>query len=120
MSTDDRSTAARVYLAVAILGLALVLIPLIGWLRAHGLDLQLALAELSSTRMTAAALLDLIGAAVAVLAMIYFDRREFRVPWIWIPVVFACTVSVAFGLAFYLFLRESVRPDQAKATPPTG
>jgi hypothetical protein len=120
MSTNDRRTAARVYLAVAILGLALVLIPLIGWLRAHGLDMELALAELSATRMTAAAVLDLIGAAVAVLAMIYFDRKELRVPYIWIPVVFACTVSVAFGLAFYLFLRESVRPEPAAAASPTG
>ena len=120
MSANDRMTAARVYLAVAILGLALVLVPLTGWLRAHGLDLELAMAELSSTRMTAAALLDLIGAAVAVLAMIYFERKEFRVPYIWIPILFACTVSVAFGLAFYLFLRESVRPERASATPPTG
>jgi hypothetical protein len=52
--------------------------------------------------------------------MIYFDRKELRVPYIWIPVVFACTVSVAFGLAFYLFLRESVRPEPAAAASPTG
>ena len=50
-----------------------------------------------------------MGAGVAVLAMIYFDQKDLRVPHTWIPVVVACTISVAFGLAFYLFLRERTR-----------
>lgn len=120
MGSTDRSRAAGVYLAIAVLGLAAVLVPLAGWLRAHGLDLRLALAELTATGMTAAAFLDLIGAAVAVLALIWFERRDLRVPHLWLPILVTCTISVAFGLAFYLFLREGVRPRPASAAPPTG
>jgi hypothetical protein len=109
MSSTDRSRARGVYLVIALVGLALVVGPLMAWLVAHGLDLRLALAELTATGMTTAAFLDLIGAAVAVLALVWFDRREGRVPHVWLPVLVTCTISVGFGLAFYLFLREGAR-----------
>ncbi len=119
MSSTDRSRARGVYLFIALLGLAIVLVPLVGWLGDHGLDLRLALAELTATGMTMAAFLDLIGAAVAVLALIWFERGDLRVPHLWLPVLVTCTISVAFGLACYLFLREGVRPGAPAAAPPT-
>ena len=119
MSTTDRSRAGGVYLVIALLGLAIVLVPLVAWLGGHGLDLRLALAELTATGMTTAAFMDLIGAAVAVLALIWFERGEFRVPHLWLPILVTCTISVAFGLAFYLFLREGVR-DRSGTAVPTG
>ena len=60
MSATDRSRAGGVYLVIALLGLAVVLGPLLAWLGANGLDLRLALAELTATGMTTAAFMDLI------------------------------------------------------------
>ena len=120
MSSIDRSPARGVYLTIALVGLAIVVVPLLAWLSANGLDVQLALDELTATGMTLAAFLDLIGAAVAVLALVWFERRDLEVPHLWLPVLVTCTISVGFGLAFYLFLREGARLRLGSSTPPTG
>ena len=108
----------RIYLALCIVGLVLPFSFFVPWILEHGLDLQLLVSELFSTRIGAFFGTDVLVAAVALFVLILTDGRKNGVRPLWLPVVGTLCVGVSFGLPLYLYLRERALDQYGQ--PSTG
>ena len=94
------------YLLCAIAGAAIPYSQFVPWVAEHGLNVNLLAIELFSTRIGAFFGLDVLVAAVALLAFIVWEGRRRGMKMLWLPVAATCVVGVSCGLPLFLYMRE--------------
>jgi Terpene cyclase DEP1 len=94
------------YLAGAIAGAIIPYARLVPWLAENGLNAQLFVGELFSTRIGAFFGLDVLVSAVILLAFIRREGLRMQMDGLWIPVAATCLVGVSCGLPLFLYMRE--------------
>ena len=104
---------ARVYLTLSIVGFVIPYAFFLPWALEHGLDIQLLLTELFSTRIGAFFGSDVTVAAAVLLVLILTDGRKSGTRLLWLPVAGTVCVGVSFGLPLYLYLRERAVSHQS-------
>ena len=97
---------ARVYLLLCIAGVVFPYVFFVPWVLEHGLDIQLLVTELFSTRIGAFFGVDVIVSAVVLIILIVTDGRQAGIRPLWAPIVGTLFVGVSLGLPLYLYLRE--------------
>jgi hypothetical protein len=93
----------------AILAVAGAIVPysqFLPWAAEHGLDARGFAIELFSTRIGAFFGLDVLVAAVVLLAFIRWEGRRAKIANLWMPVAATSLVGVSCGLPLFLFMRE--------------
>jgi membrane-bound ClpP family serine protease len=103
----------HVYLCLCFLGAALPLSQLGPWLIAHGLNLQLLVTELFSTRIGAFFGLDVIVSGVVLLLFIAAEGRRVSIKTLWVPIVATFAVGVSLGFPLFLYMRQLKLEAQA-------
>lgn len=85
------------------------------WVAAHGLDLQLFVSELFSTRIGAFFGLDVIVSALVLFVFMGAESRRLSIPirHVWIPVVATFAVGVSLGFPLFLYMRQLKLDTQA-------
>jgi membrane associated rhomboid family serine protease len=94
------------YLLCAIAGAVIPYSQFVPWVAEHGLNLNLLLTELFSTRIGAFFGLDVLVSAVVLLAFIVGEGKRLRMKMLWIPAAATCLIGVSCGLPLFLFMRE--------------
>ena len=95
------------YLLCAIAGAVIPFTQFVPWFAEHGLDLNLLLTELFSTRIGAFFGLDVLVSAVVLLAFIVWEGKRLNMKMLWLPAAASCLIGVSCGLPLFLFMRES-------------
>ena len=95
------------YLALTVLGAVVPYSQFVPWLAANGLDLRRFAAELFSTQIGAFFGLDVIVAAVVLIAFILAEGARVGVRHLWLPVLATGLVGVSCALPLFLYLREA-------------
>lgn len=96
----------HLYLGLAVLGLLLPYSQFVPWLLAHGANVPLLLRELFANRIAAGFALDVIVAALVVIAFVLSESRRVRMRGIWMPIGGVVLVGVSFALPLFLYMRE--------------
>ncbi|PIE36490.1 MAG: hypothetical protein CSA54_04270 [Gammaproteobacteria bacterium] len=107
---------AWLWLFLTALGTALPFAAFLPWLAAEGPNLPLALELAAGNAMSRFAWLDVIVAAIALLAFIAVDGKRHAVKHRWTAVLATLCIGVSAGLPWYLFLREKRRDRHLLAT----
>lgn len=94
------------YLLCAIAGVIIPYSQFVPWVAEHGLDVRLLAAELFSTRIGAFFGLDVLVAAIALLAFIIWEGRRRNMRMLWLPIAATLTIGVSCGLPLFLYMRE--------------
>jgi hypothetical protein len=95
------------YGLLCVLGIALPYSFFLSWLLDHGLDLELLIAEASSTRIGALAWMDVVVTAVALVGFILVEGRRRGMTNLWVPVIGTFSVGPSLGLPLFLLMREA-------------
>ena len=107
--------AKRVYFALCVAGTLLPYSQFIPFVREHGLDLRLFVAQLFSNRIGGFFGFDVIVSAVVVWAFVIVEGRRADIPHRWAPIAATLTVGVSLGLPLFLFMREQRLEESAPA-----
>jgi len=102
-----------IYLCCAIAGAVIPYSQFIPWLAVHGLDAQLFVSELFSTRISVFFALDVLVSAVVLVVFIRREGQRRQINSLWIPIAATCLIGVSCALPLFLFMRER----QAVVTP---
>jgi hypothetical protein len=94
------------YLSLCVVGTIVPYWQLLPFLREHGLDVRLMIAELFSAPASAFFGADVIVSSLVLWAFIAIDGRRTGVRHLWAPVVANLLVGVSLGLPLFLYLRE--------------
>ena len=94
------------YLLMAIAGAVIPFTQFVPWVSRHGLDASGFALELFSTRIGAFFGLDVLLAAVVLLAFIVWEGRRSGVKNLWVPAAATCLIGVSCGLPLFLLMRE--------------
>ncbi|EGA63728.1 DUF2834 domain-containing protein [Vibrio brasiliensis] len=97
---------AMFYLVVTLAGVLLPYGALVPWLLANGFDVPLLLSEAMVNPISVMAWLDVLVAAVALLAFILVDGARSQVRYRYLAVLGTLTIGVSCGLPLYLYLKE--------------
>ena len=100
-----------IYLVCAIAGAVIPYSQFVPWLAEHGPDAQGFVRELFSTRIGSFFGLDVIVAAIALIAFIAWEGRRVRMRALWAPIAATLLVGVSCGLPLFLFMRERLIHD---------
>ena len=95
----------RLYLALCVAGTILPYAQLLPFVRAHGLDLPLFVAELFANPVSGFFGLDVIVSSVVLWVLVLGEGRRTGVRHLWAPLVANLLVGVSLGLPLYLYLR---------------
>ena len=95
-----------IYVGLCILGTVAPYWQLLPFLREHGLDVRLMIAQLFSEPVSAFFGADVIVSSLALWALVAIEGRRTGVRHLWAPVVANLAVGVSLGLPLYLYLRE--------------
>jgi len=95
-----------VYLCCAIVGAIIPYSQFIPWLAVHGLDVQLFVSELFSTRISAFFALDVLVSAAVLVVFIRREGQRRQIRSLWIPIAATCLIGVSCALPLFLFMRE--------------
>ena len=95
-----------IYGCLCVLGTILPYWQLLPFLREHGLDLRLMIAQLFSAPVSAFFGADVIMSSVVLWVFVAVDGRRAGVKHLWAPVVASLSVGVSLGLPLFLYLRE--------------
>ena len=101
-----------VYLGLCFLGTGLPYSQLVPWLRTHGLDGSLFLAELFSTRIGGFFGMDVLVSALVLFVFIGVEGRRLAIQKRWIPVAATVAAGVSLGLPLFLYMRQ-VKIDES-------
>jgi hypothetical protein len=96
----------RLYLALCVAGTLLPYSQFIPFLRQHGLDFPLFLAQLFANRVSAFFGWDVIVSSVVLWALVAIEGRRSRMRHLWAPIAANLTVGVSLGLPLFLYMRE--------------
>ena len=94
------------YLCLCVAGTLLPYWQLLPFLREHGLNLPLMIAQLFATPVSAFFGVDVIVSSLVLWVFVAVDGRRTGVPHLWAPVVANLAVGVSLGLPLFLYLRE--------------
>lgn len=100
-----------IYLLLCVIGTILPLSQFVPWLMDNGLNLALLINEISASRISSFAWLDVIVSAVVVLLFVLVEGRRLGVRNLWAPFVAMFTVGVSLALPLFLLLRQ-IRLEQ--------
>jgi hypothetical protein len=104
------------YLVLFVLGFTLPYSQFVPWVIEHGLDMRLSVHQLFANRISAFFGLDVLVAAVALIAFIRNEGRRLKMSRLWLPVASVLLVGVSLGLPLFLYLRERELERRASAT----
>ena len=96
----------RLYLVLAVLGLAAPYTFFITFLRANGFDLRLMVAMLFGNPISTFFAVDLVISAVVFLVYSFSEARRLQLPNWWIYLILTFLVGPSFSIALFLFARE--------------
>lgn len=94
------------YLACATAGAIIPYSQFVPWLAEHGADARGFVLELFSTRIGAFFGLDVLVAAIVLIAFVVWEGRRTQMSALWAPIAATCLVGVSCGLPLFLFMRE--------------
>lgn len=95
------------YLAFALIGLALPYSQLVPWITEHhALNMPLFFRDLFANRISAFFALDVIVSAIVLISFIQIEGKRLGMRLLWLPTVGALLVGVSFGLPLFLYLRQ--------------
>jgi len=94
------------YLILCVLGAVVPYTQFLPFLREHGLDARLFVAQLWATRIAAFFALDVIVSAVVLFTFVRVEGRRAGMKHLWAPIVATLLVGVSLGLPLFLYLRE--------------
>jgi hypothetical protein len=94
------------YLLCAIAGAVIPFSQFVPWFAEHGLNVNLLVTELFSTRIGAFFGLDVLVSAIVLLAFITWEGKRLHMKKLWIPAAATCFIGVSCGLPLFLFMRE--------------
>lgn len=95
----------RTYLLLCALGTLLPYSRSIPFLRDHGLDLRLFVAQLFASPVSGFFGWDVILSSLALWTLVLAEGRRARVPHLWAPLLGNLAVGVSLGLPLFLYLR---------------
>ena len=107
----------NLYLVLCIAGTALPLLPLMPFIREHGLDLHLFIQQMFATPVGGFFSLDVIVSSVVLWVLVAVDGRRAAMNHLWAPIAANLAVGVSLGLPLFLYLRERRLEG---LTPPTS
>ena len=110
----------HLYLALAVAGTVLPLAAFLPFLRAHGLDARLFLAQLFATPVSAFFGYDVIVSSVVLWAFVLLEGRRLSMSGLWVPIAANLLVGVSLGLPLFLYLREVRREAPARSASQGG
>jgi hypothetical protein len=96
----------HVYLVLCVAGILLPYSQFIPFLREHGLDLNLFLAQLFANRVSGFFGMDVIVSSLVLWVFVSVDGRRYGVRPLWAPILANLAVGVSLGLPLFLYLRE--------------
>ena len=94
------------YFVLIIFGLLIPYTQFVPFLKVHGMDLQLIIREMFSSRVSAFFALDLTISAIVIIPFMIHEGRKIRMKLYWIPAITVAGIGLSFGLPLFLFLRE--------------
>jgi hypothetical protein len=94
------------YLCLCVAGTLVPYWQLLPFLREHGLNPPLMIAQLFATPVSAFFGADVIVSSLVLWLFVAIDGRRAGVPHLWAPVVANLAVGVSLGLPLFLYLRE--------------
>ena len=97
----------NLYLGLCVPGTLLPYSQFISFIREHGLDVGLFVAQLSATRAGAVFGLDVVVSSVVLWAFVVLDGRRLGMRYLWAPIAANLAVGVSLGLPLFLYMRES-------------
>jgi uncharacterized protein DUF2834 len=100
-----------IYGGLCVLGTVLPYWQLLPFLREHGLDLRLMIAQLFAAPVSAFFGADVMVSSVVLWVFVAIDGRRAGVKHLWAPVVANLSVGVSLGLPLFLYLRERPRVE---------
>lgn len=95
------------YLWLCLAGVVLPYWQFLPFLREHGLDLRLFVAELFSTRVGAFFGMDVLVSAVVLVAFVRVEGRRLGMRRLWAPIAAVLAVGVSLALPLFLYMREA-------------
>ncbi len=99
-------TAKSLYLTSCVAGTVLPYWQFMPFLREHGLDLRLFLAQLFASPVSGFFGMDVIVSSVVLWVLVLVDGRRAGVTHLWAPVAANLAVGVSLGLPLFLYMRE--------------
>jgi hypothetical protein len=102
-----------VYLWLCVLGTILPCSQLLPFLREHGLDLRLFVAQLFSNPVGAFFATDVVVSALVLWVLVAVEGRRTGMRRLWAPIVAGLIVGVSLGLPLFLFMREAAGERRA-------
>jgi hypothetical protein len=102
------------YLALSVVGTILPVAHFLPFLRLHGLDPRLFMAQLFASPVSGFFGLDVIVSTVVLWIFVASEGRRLVIRGRWAPVAATLLIGVSLGLPLFLYLRER-RLEQAAA-----
>src|SRR6185436_16494006 len=98
-------TPRRLYLALSVLGFVVPQLAFWPWFVEHGFAVRLFFEHMFANGISTFFSLDVLVAAVVVIAFVLIEGRRLRVPRLWLPIAGVVLVGVSFGLPVFLYQR---------------
>jgi len=99
------------YLALSVAGTLLPLWQFAPFVRDHGLDVPLFVAQLFANPVSSFFGVDVLVSSVVLWTFVLIEGRRDRVPHLWLPLLASVGVGVSLGLPLFLYLRERRAPS---------
>jgi Terpene cyclase DEP1 len=96
----------HLYLGLCVLGTVLPYQQLLPFLRQHGLDPGLFMAQLFSTPVSGFFGMDVIVSSVVLWVLVFTEGRRLGIPRLWMPIIANLAVGVSLGLPLFLYQRQ--------------
>lgn len=97
------------YIVLCALGLILPYSQFIPWVIEHGMDLSALFLEITNSRISAFAWLDVLVSAAALIGFILVEGTRQGMRYLWLPILATFSVGVSLGLPLFLLMRELSR-----------
>ena len=99
--------AKSLYLLLCVAGTVLPYSQLLPFIRDHGLDMRLFVAQLFANPVSSFFGLDVLVSSVVLWAFVVIEGRRARMKHLWAPVAANLAVGVSLGLPLFLYMREN-------------
>ncbi len=103
----------NLYLGLCVLGTVLPYSQLIPFLREHGPDIRLLLAQMFANWIAGFFALDVIVSSIVLWILVFSEGRRVGVKHTWAPLAANLVVGVSLGLPLFLYMREARLDDAA-------
>jgi hypothetical protein len=100
-------TLKSVYLALCVTGTVVPIIPLLSFLRGHGLDFGVFVEQLFATPVSTFFGADIIVSSAVLWVFVLAEGRRLGMKHQWLPIAANLAVGVSLALPLFLYLREA-------------